>query len=240
MGGCFQPGKPQGEFGHKVSMSTQTSYIPGEPFTQRCKIGMSPLPTAVIVAGFHIYIYIYMSLCDSRPLYTYLYQISSESLTIYVYKCYHVFVGDLIPKPWWWIRSWYNNLGLEGLFLQGMILRCGQTSFQKKWHHIRIQIRNQRLLPKKKQEQWHQIYFSYQEIHIFIPVIFKRKKPNLPFSGTRAADPVPFDRDLRLSIFISLACRWLPSRRSTSFRRPTFFWHFHKSGNTASHKKSGR
>ena len=100
MGGCFQPGKPQGEFGHKVSMSTQTSYIPGEPFTQRCKIGMSPLPTAVIVAGFHIYIYIYMSLCDSRPLYTYLYQISSESLTIYVYKCYHVFVGDLIPKPW--------------------------------------------------------------------------------------------------------------------------------------------
>lgn len=61
MGGCFQPGKPQGEFGHKVSMSTQTSYIPGEPFTQRCKIGMSPLPTAVIVAGFHVYIYIYVS-----------------------------------------------------------------------------------------------------------------------------------------------------------------------------------
>lgn len=147
-------------------------------------------------------------------------------------------MGDLIPKPWWWIRSWYNSLGLVGLFLQGMILRCGQTSFQKKWHHIRIQICNQRLLPKKPRAMTSNLFFL-SKIHIFIPVIFKRKKPNLPFSGTRAPDRVPFDRDLRLSIFISLACRWLPSRRSTS-RATHFFWHFHKSGNTVSHKKSGR
>ena len=72
-------------------------------------------------------------------------------------------MGDLIPKPWWWIRSWYNSLGLVGLFLQGMILRCGQTSFQKKndtTSGFRFAIRD---FSQKNQEQWHQIYFSYQK-----------------------------------------------------------------------------